>query len=73
MRTCVRMRWKVTTETVEEPNGAMHRLGCSELREAVQVHEAGVLLERKVTPKECWRCEPALELVLGVRQLARLG
>jgi hypothetical protein len=43
----------------------MHRPNCSKVRgEELQTHHAGGILERNVAPKECWRCEPGVEMVL---------
>jgi hypothetical protein len=60
------VRWRTTRETVEEPDGTMHRPDCEKVREAVEEHSAGALLERQVAPRECWHCEPRVELVLTV-------
>jgi hypothetical protein len=59
------MRWKVTNETVEEPDGTMHRPDCPRLGQTIrEEHRRGALIERNVAPKECWHCEPGVEMVL---------
>jgi hypothetical protein len=59
--------WIVTEDTVEQA-GTLHRPRCPTLDEAAEVerHPAGVAIRRKIAPKECWICEPAVEMVLGV-------
>lgn len=43
----------------------MHRPECSKVcGEDLQGYHAGTVLERKIAPKECWHCEPGVELML---------
>jgi hypothetical protein len=57
----------VTEDTVEQV-GTLHRPGCPKLDEGSEAerHPAGSALRRRVAPKQCWTCEPAVEMVLGV-------
>jgi hypothetical protein len=59
--------WVITEDTVEQA-GTLHRPGCPELDEEAEVeqHPAGSALRRRIAPRECWTCKPAVEMVLGV-------
>jgi len=45
----------------------MHRPDCEKLRGIVlEEHRPATLLERSVAPRECWHCEPGVEMVLAL-------
>jgi hypothetical protein len=55
-------------ETVEDVAvNTLHRPGCGELDGAADLdsHPAGSSVRRDVAPRECWSCQPTVELVLG--------
>ena len=51
-------------DVVEEPSHVLHKPGCPKITEAVEEHPAGTRFERKVAPRECWICRPAITMML---------
>ncbi|HEY2201638.1 MAG TPA: hypothetical protein VGH56_07100 [Solirubrobacteraceae bacterium] len=58
--------WVMTEDTVEQ-DGMLHRPNCTRLDITAEpeLHAAGTELRRRVAPKNCWDCEPEVEMRLG--------
>jgi hypothetical protein len=63
------MRWRFSHDTVEDLlTSTWHRPGCGEFApQAVTVrHPARSSVARDVAPRQCWTCQPEVDIVIGV-------